>query len=213
MSIPYLDLLDGTYKDTFLKLADFSEEFVLAGGTAIMLLINHRKSFDFDCFSEKPLKRSLLKKARSVFGEDINVQVDNPDLLLFTTSQGVKIDFVHFPYSPIHGIHKAKPISIFDLRDLASNKAFTIGRRAVWRDYVDMFFLEKQIGLDLIIKEATTRFKGGFAEKLFLEQLVYFKDLETLPTEFNESSYSDKEIENHLQRVVREYTFKRVGAG
>jgi len=211
MSILYLDTLDKNRKDAFLKLRNFSDKFTLAGGTAIMLLTNNRKSFDFDCFSEKPLKRSLLPKARSVFGDDINVQVDNSKLLLFTTGDNIKVDFVHFPYPPVYKVLDTPSLSLFDLRDLASNKAYTIGRRATWRDYVDMFFLEKRFGLELIINQAKKRFKGEFSEKLFLEQLVFFEDLEILPIEFIKQSYTNKKIQNRLQRVVEKYTRKKVG--
>ena len=210
MSAPYLNTLDKKRAGTFLKLRNFSDKFVLAGGTAVMLLTNYRLSFDFDCFSTKPLKRSLLAKARRVFGDDINIQVDNSKLLLFTTADKVKVDFVHFPYPPIHPTLRTKSISLFDLRDLASNKAYTIGRRATWRDYADMFFLVEKFGLDLIIKEANKRFKGEFSEKLFLEQLVYFDDLEILPIEFIEKPYTNKEIRDRLQSVVEEYTQKKV---
>jgi len=167
MSTLYLDAFDRIRKEIFLKLSNFSDEFILADGTAIMLLSNFRKSFDFDCFSENPLRRILLAKARSVFGNDIVVQVDNTNLLLFTTINNVKIDFVYFPYSPIHNILNTEPIPIFDLRDLASNKTYTIGRKAAWRDYVDMFFLEKKFGLDSIINEVMMKYKGEFSEKLF----------------------------------------------
>ena len=192
-------------------MSKFSDKFVLAGGTAIMLQINHRMSYDFDLFSEKPLTRNLLAKVRLTFGDDINVQVDNSKLLLFTTGDKVKVDFVHFPYSPIHKVVKATPISLLDLKDLASNKAYTIGRRATWRDYVDMFFLEKKFGLDSIINETKTRFKGEFSEKLFLEQLVYYDDLEILPIKFIKESYSAEEIRKHLQNVVGVYTKKEIG--
>lgn len=210
MSALHIDSLDKERKDNFLKLSGFSEEFTLAVGTAIMLQINHRESFDFDLFSEKPLKRSLLSNVSKVFGNDINVQVDNSKLLLFTTSDGVKIDFVHFPYPPIYKIVENKPISLFDVRDLASNKVYTIGRRATWRDYVDIFFLIKKFGLRSIISDAKSRFKGEFSEKLFLEQLVYYDDLKIVPIKFIQNNYSTEDIMNYLQKTVREYTEKEI---
>ena len=206
MSALYINTLSKNQKNVFQKLSNFSDEFVLAGGTAIMLIAGYRKSFDFDLFSKKPLKRSLLSRARQIFGDDINVQVDNSKLLLFTAPGGIKIDFVQFPYPPLHNLIKSKPIPLFDLRDLASSKAYTIGRRAAWRDYVDTFFLEKKFGLDLIISEAEERFKGEFSKKLFLEQLVYYDDLEILPIEFIKNSYSTEEIQKYLQNVVKTYT-------
>lgn len=202
--------LDNNRKKIFQKLSSFSNEFVLAGGTAIMFLIHHRQSFDFDCFSEKPLKKNLLSKVSQVFGDNINIQIDTPDLLLFTTAEGVKIDFVNFPYSPLHKLTEKCPIPIFDLKDLASNKAYAIGRRATWRDYVDMFFLLKQYDLSTIIKESKKRFKGEFSEKLYLGQLIYYEDLEITPIQFLQESYTPEQIKNYLQKKVQKYTSSKI---
>lgn len=45
MSQLFLDQLDSERKRVFDKLAAFADTFVLAGGTAIMLQIGHRKSY------------------------------------------------------------------------------------------------------------------------------------------------------------------------
>lgn len=210
MSILYTETLDKVQKEVFQKLSNFADEYILAGGTAIMLLLNHRKSLDFDCFTDKSLDEKLLPKARQVFGDGINVQVDNPDLLLFTTPEEVKVDFVHFPYPPIYDLVKKEPISLFNLRDLASNKAYTIGRRATWRDYVDMFFLLQKFDLGTIIKDSQKKFKGEFSEKLFLEQLVYYEDLEIIPIKFIKEAYAPKEIQDYLQKEVHKYTKTKI---
>jgi hypothetical protein len=204
----YLDSLGKDHQEVFSKLKDFSGEFVLSGGTALMLQINHRRSFDFDCFSGEPIDKTLLPKVRRIFGSKINVQVDNQDMLLFTTPQKVKIDFVYYPYPPLHGLLKSGSIPLFDVRDLASNKAYTVGRRATWRDYVDIFVLLRKnlVGLDNVIAEAKKRFMGEFSEKLFLEQLVYFKDLEIFPIDFIERKFIEEEIKDFFRMEVRRYT-------
>ena len=98
-------------------------------------------------------------------------------------------------------------LPLFDLRDLASNKAYAIGRRPAYRDYVDMFFILKKSKIDLrtIIKEAEKRFGGNFNGKLFLEQLVYFDDLQIGEVEFLTKPYSWKEIKRFLERQVKKY--------
>ena len=210
MSAPYIKTLDKDRLEVYKKLYAFSDKFILAGGTAIMLQINHRKSYDFDCFSDKPLDRKLILKARQTFGNDINVQVDNSDLFLFITSNGVKIDFAYFPYTPTTSVIRSKPISMFALEDLASNKAYVIGRRATWRDYVDIFFLIKKFTLDSIIKNSQKKFKGEFGVKLFLEQLVYFDDLEIVPIDFLQRTYTSEEIMEDLQTAVHKYTSLKI---
>jgi predicted nucleotidyltransferase component of viral defense system len=213
MSTLFTEGLDKKRFAVFEKLAVFANEFVLAGGTALMLQINHRKSFDFDCFSDKPLKKTLLRKCRKVFGKHIKVRVDSSDLTLFRTQDEVRVDFVYYPYSPLHPIVKTNSLPLFSVADLASNKAHTVGRRGQWRDYVDLFFLLK---LELftvkeIIREAQQRFAGEFNDLLFLEQLSYFEDLKiTTDTEFLQKSYTPEEIMDFLSSKVGKETKARI---
>lgn len=210
MSTLFTDSLDPKRQEVYQKLANFADDFVLAGGTAIMLQLNHRQSFDFDCFSEKPIKQSFIRKAAKVFGDNIVVQVNNPDLLLFLTPENVKIDFVYYPYPPNHKLVAEGPLPIFSLADLAADKARTIGRRATWRDYVDLFFFLKRdiLTLDKIISESKKRFKGEFGDKLFLEQLSYFADLEIVPIGYLQESYTPEEIQDFLNSAVLAQTIK-----
>lgn len=208
MSTLYTNILDKNRLKTYSKLDKFADEFVLSGGTALMLQINHRESYDFDCFTKKPLEKSLLRKVKNVFGKDINIRIDSQDLLLFTTPNGVKVDFVYYPYPPLHPLIKNHPISLFSIADIASNKAYTIGRRATWRDYVDLFFLLKKsfTTLEKVIADANKRFAGEFNEKLFLEQLVYFDDLEVVFTKFLQEKYTENQIKKFLIKTVKDHT-------
>lgn len=208
MSTLYTQNLNKNQFQIYKKLENFNDQFILAGGTALMLQINHRKSYDFDCFSEKPLSKLLLRKVVKIFGNGINLHIDNNNLLLFTTPEGVKVDLVYYPYKQLHQIIKNAPISLFDIKDIASNKAYTIGRRATWRDYVDLFYLLKNnaVTIESVIDEAKIRFGGEFSEKLFLEQLVYFKDLEIVPIEFLNQSYTPLQIKSLLENITQLYT-------
>lgn len=56
-------------------------------------------------------------------------------------------------------------------------KAFALGGRAKWKDYVDLYFILKSfLSLDEITSEAEKIFGNFFSAKLFKEQLAYFKD-------------------------------------
>jgi hypothetical protein len=66
-----------------------------------------------------------------------------------------------------------------DLVTLAAMKAFALGGRAKWKDYVDLYFLlMDHIGLQQIIDKAKSIFGTSFTEKLFREQLSFFKDMD-----------------------------------
>ena len=58
-------------------------------------------------------------------------------------------------------------------------KAFALGRRAKWKDYVDLFFiLRDYYTIEEISIEAKKIFDQLFSEKLFREQLSFHKDID-----------------------------------
>lgn len=206
----FLDLLDQDRQEVFKKLKAFKKDFILAGGTAIMLQIGHRRSLDFDCFIEQNLPINIDRKAKYVFSKYILPIYKSREQLTFKTNNSVEVTFVSHPYKPLQKPLETDSISIFHLDDLVANKAYTIGRRGAWRDYLDLFFFLKRSIYDLktIIKLAQKKFQNEFNPKLFLEQLVYFDDIDIIPTEFIKESYTDKQIKSFLEKQVEEYLGK-----
>ncbi len=160
------------------ELEQFLEDFFLAGGTAIALHIGHRQSVDFDLFSLKPFRNIDLRKKVTRKNKIERVYVNTLGEFTFSI-QGIKITFFHYPFTV-----KAK--YIFDdiirlpaLLDLAAMKAYALGQRAKWKDYVDLYFImKKHHSLSQIIKKAKQIFGTDFNEKIFRTQLAYFQDID-----------------------------------
>lgn len=204
---PFTDRLDNARRDVFERLSVFKETFVLAGGTAIMLHIGHRQSYDFDCFTQHSLSPRLRHNVRKIFGSSIITEIDEEWMLTVRTPTGVEVSFVEHPFPLLQRPIKTPSISLFHLDDLAANKANVIGRRPVWRDYVDLFILLKWnlYTIDTLIRLAEKKFSGEFNPKLFLQQLVYFYDVTIVKTTFFKDSYAPDEIKQYLDRVTQEY--------
>jgi hypothetical protein len=205
ISKPHTEILDEKRRSILELLVKNFSGFVLGGGTAAALLIKHRKSYDFDFFSAKPVSRKLMMKVNKVFEKyAVRTLVDTADELSILLDNRVKVSFIYYPFKPLHPLIKKGNLSLFSLKDLASAKAYTIGRRGIWRDYVDLFFLLRS-GLKLkeIIKESQKRFRGNFDEKLFLEQLIYFGDIFDFSADFLGKNYNSREIEDYFIREVK----------
>lgn len=204
-------VFDEERKKVFLKLAKLNAG-VLAGGTALALQLVHRLSFDFDIFSPHRLPTRLLKNIEQIFGPQVLRPVTNTlefvDVIL---APDIHLHFVHFPHHHLHPIITAKGIPLFDIHDLASNKAYSMGHRPAWRDYVDIFFiLKKGIRLETIIQDAKKRFEGKFDEKLFLEQLVYIKDIQDFSTSYISKSYTPEEIKKFFEKETERYLAQKI---
>lgn len=206
----YLDQLDPERQGVFKKLKAFSPQFILAGGTAIMLQIGHRLSVDFDCFSPKPISKKVTRKIKKIFGEETTIQIATSDMNLVTIKRSIDIHFVFHPYQTLRKTINTDSIDLFHLDDLVANKAITIGRRATWRDYVDLFFFLKWqlFSLFQIISLAEQKFKGEFNSRLFLSQLTFFEDVDIASTTFLKESYTASQIQAYLEKEVENYLKK-----
>lgn len=207
-----LGLLDAKRREVFLKLKPLADKGgVLAGGTALHLQIKGRRSFDFDVFFNQP----VVEDAFSFIGRFLDIKekrFEQPGHITFLTQQGVQITLFYYQFPPLYPLVKTNSLPLFNIRDLAADKAYTLGRRPAWRDYVDLFFLlkNKHLTLDDIIKDAQKKFKSGFAPKLFLEQLTYYEDIKEFKIEFIGQKCPPQQIQKFLKKSVLEYTKKMV---
>lgn len=155
----------------------FHPKFYLVGGTALALQLGHRRSIDFDLFTQKSLEspniRATIKKHHFTIGRAL-IETQS-ELTLFIN--GIKTTFYVYPYSVGHKVVFNGIITLPDVLTIASMKAFALGQRAKWKDYVDLFFIFKTYSLKQVVRTAISNFGSGFDEKLFREQLAYFKDI------------------------------------
>lgn len=159
-------------------LKDFSNDYILVGGTAIALYLGHRYSIDFDLFTSKVIKRKSIKNYLIKNGHSLNQLIkEEADQIHFMVND-VKITFFQYPFSINETVDFESIIKIPTLINLAAMKAFALGGRGKWKDYVDIYFLLKDhFSLDDIIKRAEGLFGNVFNDKLFREQLTYFEDI------------------------------------
>lgn len=209
MSKIYLEILDKKRQEYFKKLAYFKRMGYLAGGTALAMQVNHRRSVDFDIFTPKPITNTLKLKVEKIFGKQ-DFYINTSDQISFKTENEIGITFVWYYFKPIYSFVKTLNFNLASIGDIAADKAQTIGRRAVWRDYVDLFFLlkNKLTSMEKIMKDAKKKFGGEFVETQFLEQLSYFGDLAVSPVDWIGQGYTSSEIKAFLERQVERYVKK-----
>ena len=188
----------------FQELKNFPQ-FYLAGGTALALHIGHRMSDDFDLFSEKDIPVDLLEKVEKIFKElIIDIIINHSEQLSLVIDQ-TKVDFVKYPFSLVSGLIEYEGVKIIKIPEIAAMKAYTIGRRATYKDYVDLYFIlsEKHSSLPEIIKISKEKFKEHFDPRLFLEQLVYLEDIQEEPIQFLKKKVGKKELEDFFQKEIK----------
>lgn len=155
----------------------FSKDFGLVGGTAIALHLGHRRSIDFDLFSKKEFDNQKIRRKIIKFSKIVRVIRDETGQFTLDIN-GVRFTFFLYPYPIVFSGDLDNLIKIPDLLTLAAMKAFASGRRAKWKDYVDLYFVAKtRHGIKDICRKAAEIFGNEFNEKLFRTQLAYFEDI------------------------------------
>lgn len=182
----------------------FSNDYYLVGGTAIALHIGHRRSIDFDLFTEGDIKRksirNMIKKSGFVVEKLLYEAFDQIHLIV----NSVKITFFSFPQEIIHPIDFDGIIGIPTLLDLAAMKTYALGGRAKWKDYVDLYFILKDHhSLAEISIRAADIFGSYFNEKLLREQLCFFDDIDySEKVEYVCEEINDQEIRDVLSDIA-----------
>ena len=176
-----------------LNLAKFkqADKYYLAGGTALAIQIKHRFSEDLDFFTSGKVDSGSiiswmeetfpLKKAAVIFKK-----LDQLDLRI----DGVKVSFIEYPFPLVYELNDLnviKPglpnIKIASTSEIALFKAYALGRRASFRDYIDLYYIlhNNYSNLEKIIADCCKKYVLDgellFSDKLFLQQLAYTEDL------------------------------------
>jgi hypothetical protein len=97
-------------------------------------------------------------------------------------------------------------VRLLDLREIAVTKAYTIGRRGMYKDYIDLYFFisKENISINEIIKLSEKKYKDEFNSRLFLEQLIYLEDVEEAEILFLKKPVSRIEIKKFFIEQVKE---------
>lgn len=185
------------------------KNFYLVGGTALSLQIGHRLSVDFDFFSFDEFPSNLLQQIKRAFPnvpisvtyrapEQLNVLVDN-----------IKTTFFHFEYPTVDPFVEYRGVPLASVQEIAAMKAFAVGKRLAYKDYVDWYFLlkEKYVELLDVISFCKKKFGNDFNDRLFLGQLVSMEDIPSQKINFLQKTVDRPTIQRFLQETVRTYKF------
>jgi hypothetical protein len=183
---------------------EFSRDYYLVGGTAIALYLGHRRSLDFDLFTSSMIKRQSIKRVIDRHKYPVsNILFEDAEQIHLLVND-VKLTFFSYPFSIDASTDFDRIIKMPDLLSLAAMKAYALGGRAKWKDYVDLYLLLRDhFSLAQISAKSKDLFGAYYNEKLFREQLCYFRDVDySEKVDFVAQTVSDEEIQQFLTAVA-----------
>lgn len=169
--------------DLLLRLNSITEMKLsyLGGGTALALVLEHRRSEDLDFFLMEGFDDLAFKKAiqtRGMAATVVNQTHDHSELII----QSIKVDLIReriplkFPLKSIDS--RMENLKMADPRDIGRMKIMSIGSRGNKKDFVDLYCLTRKIiPLETLLALAMEEDHGiRYSKLLFLKGLVDFEE-------------------------------------
>lgn len=193
------------------RLGPFLERspFYLAGGTALALHLAHRRSVDFDWFSEHPLG-DPLGLAAEIQGSGLPLEVASVEKgTLHGRSAGVRLSFLEYRYPLLAPVIPTREpgLRLASLEDIATMKLAAVVQRGSRKDFVDVFALGRSLGLDAML--TLYRRKYGVRDiGHVIISLAYFDDAEgeRMPAMIRHWSWAT--MKRAIQSWVRQVTVR-----
>ena len=204
----YYNILDKKRLSVLPLLKEFKNDFYLAGGTALALQLGHRDSIDFDFFSPNNIDtKKLFQKIKKIFNKYkiLKVQEENNTLTVYI-DDNIKISFFTYKYKLISKLLNEPYFKLASINDIGAMKLSAITSRASNKDYIDIYYILKQIPLPKLLQSANKKLPELDCN-LILKSLVYFKDIEKEPIKFkNKNKIVFLKIQEFLIKEVRNIT-------
>ncbi|MCD5396234.1 MAG: nucleotidyl transferase AbiEii/AbiGii toxin family protein [Candidatus Pacebacteria bacterium] len=205
------EALKSEQKKIFEKLPNFPE-YYLAGGTALALQIGHRISIDFNLFSSDEIPENFPEKVEKIFQDllEVKIVVRHSEQVSFMVGRTL-LSFIKYPFPVILNLLEYKKVKMLSVPEIGATKAYALGRRAIFKDYVDLFFIirKRYSTLEEITNLAIKKFKEKFEPRLFYEQLIYLEDVEEMPIEYlKKEKPTKKEIQKFFEKEIKKLKLK-----
>ena len=205
-------ILNNRQKKLFTKLEILKEEdFYLAGGTGLALQLGHRTSADFDFYISSSFDaNNILSKINKEISVVKIVQIEKDTLIL--NCDGIIVSFFTYPYPLLKPLKDLGIIYVASLEDISAMKLIAIIQRGAKRDFIDMYYLIKRIGLNRIFEFSKKKYKD-FNPYLALQSLVYFEDAEKEKISSRKIRLSEnvewKDIKKYITEEVRKINWQK----
>lgn len=158
---------------------EIGTHFYLAGGTALALQLNHRRSFDLDFFSPTeniPSIREILNNALKSFNPILS---DTSWGNLVFLADGVQVGFYGYGYSMVKPFVIADGVRLASISDIGLMKLDALLARASRKDFHDLYAICQQMSLRELLDLASQKYTSiRDFEAQVVKRLTFFERAE-----------------------------------
>jgi len=157
------------------------EKTYLAGGSSLALQYGHRISVDFDFFTPTDFKGQNIVKKLERIGRFVFQEAAEKNTLL-GLFKNVKFSLFLYEYPLVFKPIEYLGILLADPKDIAAMKLAAVMDRGTKKDFIDLFFLNKNgVSIEQALKYYDKKYKN-LANNIYslVKSLSYFEDAEKL---------------------------------
>lgn len=149
--------------------------FSLVWGTNLSLRYGHRLSVDIDLFTQDWLDADTIRRILNESFGDRVLPTSYNEHMFFCQIDGVKCDFVNYPYPLVSPLEIIDDIRMMSAPDVCAFKLNAVARRWAKKDFRDLAQLLHYYSLDEMIAWFYQKF-GQMDRFHLLRSLTYFWD-------------------------------------
>ncbi|OGK38924.1 hypothetical protein A3F34_02015 [Candidatus Roizmanbacteria bacterium RIFCSPHIGHO2_12_FULL_44_10] len=189
-----------------IKLLPELKTFYLTGGTALSLQLGHRESEDLDFFSQADFRPDTAQQALMKIGALENTQSEPGALNTFL--DGVKLQFLHYPYSLLEKPLEWNGLSLSSVIDIACTKFITISARGSKKDFIDLYKILENDTIANLFNKLDEKYKGvNYNHAHILKSLIYFADADDQPMPRMHMNVDWDEVKQSITENVKKFSF------
>lgn len=202
------EVLDKAGRAAAARLAAATEDFYLAGGTALALRLGHRVSLDLDLFSAKNAldagQRRILIEALKESGP-LKI-LDEKEGTCHLELGGTAVSLFHYDYPTLGRAQPWRGLAAAALEDISAMKLSAVLGRGSKKDFIDLHELCRRLGLDRVMSTAGRKFPLHRDFPLQAARaLLYFEDAEKEPMPKMLSSVSWEDVKFYFEDAIPKY--------
>ena len=189
----------------------FLSDYTFIGGSALAFYLSHRQSEDLDFFTWLPtIDKTAIQNTLTTNFKDLQLILDT-DKQQDWIVEGVKITFFANNWDGLKQNENLKAfLNIGTLPLLTATKVNTLFLRAKFRDYYDLYSLNKKGVSIATIYEYAYAFFPSLNHKLFQMALIYTDDILEDDIAYLKPQYKVKKqtISKHFEKEIANWLLK-----
>jgi hypothetical protein len=200
-SVWHQETINGTIEQLLcdLQQVPLLAPYYLAGGTGLALQLGHRRSVDLDFFVVEHFNEDyLIQKLQHLKGFAL---VSKEPATIHATVRETKVSFITYEYPLLFPFQSFLGTKVADPREIGCMKISAIASRGTKRDFIDLYVVSQQFGLEHCLDWFERKFlQTNYSKIHVLKSLSFFDDAEKDPMPHMLVSLSWAEVKRFFQR-------------